>query len=89
MEILHPLFALLKDNPDLSCSHQLTPEAKKALEHCAQVLQKCQGWRWDPDEPIALAMVARKFQPFAVLFQWFADDSDPEFHNGLLNCMRP
>lgn len=76
-ELLHPLFVLLRGDPDLNSSQQLTPEAKKALDRCAQALESHQGWRWDPDEPVSLAIVASKFQPFAVLFQWVPNDSDP------------
>ncbi|NXE02931.1 POK18 protein, partial [Chaetorhynchus papuensis] len=76
-ELLHPLFALLRGDPNLKSLRQLTPDAKKALDRCAQALESHQGWRWDPDEPVSLLVVASKFQPFAVLFQWFPDDSDP------------
>lgn len=54
----------------------MTPEAKTALVHCAQALKNRQNWRWDCDKSLYLAIIASKFLPFAVLFQWFVNDKD-------------
>lgn len=56
-----------------------TKEMANALAHCAQALENRQGWRWDAAKTVCLAIAAGKFQPLAVLFQWFVNDKDP-FH---------
>nr|XP_013796328.1 PREDICTED: endogenous retrovirus group K member 11 Pol protein-like [Apteryx mantelli mantelli] len=75
-ELLHPLFEMLKGDTSLTSNRTLTPEAKKALQLCARALEERQGWRHDFSLPFSLALIANRFQPFAVLFQWDTKNKD-------------
>ncbi|KFP37350.1 hypothetical protein N324_03706, partial [Chlamydotis macqueenii] len=55
-EELHPLFILLKGNPDPLSSRTLTNEAKKALSIVSQAIENRQGWRRLLELPIMLAI---------------------------------
>ncbi|NWI58403.1 POK7 protein, partial [Calyptomena viridis] len=69
-EELHPLFELLKGDPALTSARVLTKKANHAIQECTDAIEQKQGWQQHPELPIQLALVANKFQPFAVLFQW-------------------
>ncbi|KAJ7428332.1 hypothetical protein BTVI_00934 [Pitangus sulphuratus] len=54
---LHPLFDLLKEDPNLTSPRQLTPEAIAALRIVEQKLNSQQGHRCFQNEPVTLVII--------------------------------
>ena len=60
---LSHVFSLLRGNPELNSSWQLTPEAEKELTIIEQTVQKCQIDRIDPLEPLQLFVFPTPHSP--------------------------
>ncbi|NXL54040.1 POK18 protein, partial [Podilymbus podiceps] len=74
---LHPLFQLLKGDPDLTLPRRLTPEAQKALEKVSDALSNRQASRRIENIKIGLYVMLSKFQPYGFLAQWEPKQQDP------------
>ena len=66
---LSHLFSLLRGNPELNSSWQLTPEAEKELTIIEQAVQNCQIDRIDPLEPFQLFVFLTPHSPTGLIMQ--------------------
>lgn len=66
---LKPLFDLLKGDPDLNSSRELTPEAEVALQAVERALTTAALRRINPEKTFALCVLKTARQPTAVIWQ--------------------
>ncbi|NXA16179.1 POK6 protein, partial [Sapayoa aenigma] len=74
---LHPLFQLLKGDPDLTSPRHLTPAAQEALQKVSAALTEQQAHRRLEEVPIDLFVINVDFQPYGFLAQWEPRKKDP------------
>lgn len=66
---LSHVFSLLRGNPELNSSWQLTPEAEKNLAIIEQAVQNHQRDRIDPLEPLQLFVFPTPHSPTGLIMQ--------------------
>ncbi|NXA11807.1 PO113 protein, partial [Sapayoa aenigma] len=74
---LHPLFQLLKGDPDLASPRHLTPATQEALQKVSAALTEQQSHCRLEEVPIDLFVINVEFQPYGVLAQWDPRQKDP------------
>ncbi|PKU40755.1 endogenous retrovirus group k member 18 pol [Limosa lapponica baueri] len=74
---LHPLFQLLKGDPDLNSKRQLTSTGLQCLQQVIEALKTHQSHRLCLTLPVYLVIIQNTFQPYALLSQWDSTKEDP------------
>ena len=74
---LHPLFKLLKGDPDLTSKRQLTPEAQQCLDSVITSVQNRYSHRVCLSLPVHLIIISNFYQPYSLLCQWDTSKKDP------------
>lgn len=74
---LHPLFQLLKGDPDLTPKRQLTPEALQCLDAVITSLQHRYSHRVCLSHLLSLLIISNSYQPYSLLCQWDTSRKDP------------
>uniref|UniRef100_A0A8C3UJL4 Uncharacterized protein n=1 Tax=Catharus ustulatus TaxID=91951 RepID=A0A8C3UJL4_CATUS len=76
-EDLSSLFNLLRGDSNIKSPRTLTPEAQKALERVAEIIQQRQAHRYVDSLPFCLAMLGEQTQLYGLIFQWDVSQRDP------------
>ena len=76
-EDLSSLFNLLRGDSNIKSPRTLTPEAQKALEKVAEIIQQRQAHRYVDSLPFCLAVLGEQTQLYGLIFQWDVSQRDP------------
>lgn len=71
------MFVLLRGDSGLNSPRQLTDKARDPLNKVSRAIQTCQAQRINLNLPFLLTILGKGPQPYALIFQWDPEASDP------------